>query len=133
MSLSELVFQLNTHETSSGTTFDAMLSDSGILEVSCSNNDEFPINIVKTETQLLAVTPLFSMNEIKTGQIHNLNEELLFISPVVPLSSLGRQGDNYILFGAMPLDSSFENIIHELEVQAENTLEVLQAIEPLLA
>ena len=32
----------------------------------------------------------------------------------------------------MALNTSFENIVHELEVQAENTLEVLEAIEELL-
>ncbi|MCI5144162.1 MAG: DUF2170 family protein, partial [Candidatus Electrothrix sp. AR3] len=54
------------------------------------------------------------------------------LSPAVPLSSIGLQGSTYILFGAMPLETSFENIVHELEVQAENTVEVLDAIESLL-
>jgi hypothetical protein len=33
----------------------------------------------------------------------------------------------------MALGTRFENIVHELEVQAENTIDVLEAIEPLLA
>jgi hypothetical protein len=102
------------------------------LEVICSNNEEFPINIVKTETQLLAITPLFSVAEVHPDKLHELNEELLFISPAIPLSSLGRQGETYILFGAMALNTSLKNIIHELEVQAENTLDVLEVVEPLL-
>lgn len=57
---------------------------------------------------------------------------MLQLSPAVPLSSLGVQGDVYILFGSMPLGSQFEIIAHELEVQAENTLDVLEAVEPLL-
>jgi len=51
------------------------------------------------------------------------------MSPAVPLSSLGLQGDMYILFGAMALSTSVENIVHELEVQAENTIEVLEEIQ----
>jgi len=132
MSLNELAFELNTHLSKENTRFDAVLADSGVLEVTCSNNEEFPINVVKTDTQLLAITPLFNLAEVRDDKRDELNEELLFISPAIPLSSLGRQGDTYILFGAMALNTSFENIVHELEVQAENTVDVLQVIEPLL-
>ena len=132
MSLNELAFKLNAHLTDEGTSFDAVLSDEGVLEVICSNNEEFPINIVKTETQLLAITPLFSVAEVQVDKLNELNEELLFISPAIPLSSVGRQGETYILFGAMALNTAFENIVHELEVQAENTVDVLQVVEPLL-
>lgn len=132
MSLNELAFKLNAHTTAEDTCFDAVLAESGVLEVICSNNEEFPINIVKTDTQLLAITPLFNVSEVKPDMVNELNEELLLISPAIPLSSIGRQGENYILFGAMALDTLFENIVHELEVQAENTVDVLQVIEPLL-
>jgi len=133
MSLNDLAFKLNSHITNEGTRFDAVLSEDGVLEVSCSNNEEFPINIVKTETQLLAITPLFSVAEVQADKLNELNEELLFISPAIPLSSIGRQADTYILFGAMALNTVFDNIVHELEIQAENTLDVLQVIEPLLS
>ena len=132
MSLNDLAFKLNSHVTNEGTRFDALLSENGVLEVICSNNEEFPINIVKTETQLLAITPLFNVAEVQTEKLNELNEELLFISPAIPLSSIGRQGETYILFGAMALNTVFDNIVHELEIQAENTLDVLQVIEPLL-
>ncbi|MEE8057689.1 MAG: DUF2170 family protein [Pseudomonadales bacterium] len=133
MSLNDLAFKLNAHMTDEGTRFDAVLSESGVLEVICSNNEEFPINIVKTDTQLLAITPLFTVAEVQADKLAELNQELLFISPAIPLSSIGRQGETYILFGAMALNTVFDNIVHELEVQAENTLDVLQVIEPLLA
>ena len=132
MSLNELAFKLNAHQTDEGTCFDAVLSDEGVLEVICSNNEEFPINIVKTETQLLAITPLFTVAEVQVNKLSELNEELLLISPAIPLSSIGRQGETYILFGSMAINTTLDNIIHELEVQAENTLDVLQVIEPLL-
>ena len=132
MSLSELAFKLNDHVTDEGTSFDAVLSEGGVLEVVCSSNDEFPINIVRTETQLLAITPLFDVREVQTDKLSELNEQLLFMSPAIPLSSIGREGSTYILFGSMALNTVFDNIVHELEVQAENTLEVLLVVEPLL-
>ena len=128
----DLVYRLNSHTTAEGTTFDAVMNDNGVLEVVCSNNDEFPIHLVQTDTQLLAVTPLFHISEVKANQVNELNTQLLHLSPAMPLSSAGLQGDQYILFGSMALNTYFENIVHELEVQAENTLELLEAVAPLL-
>lgn len=131
--LEGLAYSLNTATTEEGTTFDALLTEDGVLEVVCSNNDEFPIHIAKTEAQLLAVTPLFNVSEVQDGKTDELNTIMLQLSPAIPLSSIGLQEGNYILFGAMAVNTKFENIVHELEVQAENTLEVLDAIESLLA
>jgi uncharacterized protein YjfI (DUF2170 family) len=77
----------------------------------------------------LAVTQLFKVSDVKPEKIAALNVEMLQMSPAVPLSSIGLQGDMYILFGAMSLSTSVENIVHELEVQAENTIEVLEEIQ----
>jgi uncharacterized protein YjfI (DUF2170 family) len=133
ITLEELAFRLNDHITDEGTSFDALLMDNGVLEVVCSNNDEFPIHLALTETQLLAVTPLFNVDEVMPNEVDNLNKMLLQLAPAVPLSAFGRQDDTYILFGAIALGTSFEIIVHELEVQAENTIDVLDAIQSLLA
>lgn len=133
MTLDDLAFHLNDYSGEEGTTFDALVTERDILEVVCSNNDEFPIHITTTETQILSVTPLFTIAEVQPDKIDELNRTFLQLSPAVPLSSLGLQGDTYILFGAMALSTRFEVVAHELEVQAENTIEVLEAIEHLLA
>ena len=133
MTLDDLAFRLNSHVADEGTTFDAVVTDRDILEVVCSNNDEFPIHVTRTGTQILAVTPLFTTSEVLPGKLDELNLAFLRLSPAVPLSSLGLQEDTYILFGAMGLQTRFEVIAHELEVQAENTIDVLEAVEHLLA
>ena len=133
MILDDLAFRLNDFSGEEGTTFDALVTERGILEVVCSNNDEFPIHITTTETQLLSVTPLFSVAEVQPDKLDELNRTFLQLSPAVPLSSIGLQGDTYILFGSMALSTRFEVVAHELEVQAENTIDVLEAVEHLLA
>ena len=132
MTLDDLAFRLNDYVDEEGTTFDALVTERDILEVVCSNNDEFPIHLTMTETQILSVTPLFSLAEVLPNKGDELNEIFLRLSPAVPLSSIGLQGDTYILFGAMALSTRFEVVAHELEVQAENTIEVLEAVEHLL-
>lgn len=133
MTLDDLAYRLNDYEDEEGTTFDALVTERDILEVVCSNNDEFPIHVTMTDTQILSVTPLFNVGEVQPDKLDELNATLLRLSPAVPLSAIGLQGETYILFGAMALTTRFEVIAHELEVQAENTIEVLEAIEPLLA
>ena len=132
MTLDDLAFRLNEYSGDEGTTFDAFVTERGILEVVCSNDDEFPIHVTMTETQLLSVTPLFSTSEVQPDKHGELNDAFLRLSPAVPLSSIGLQGDTYILFGAMALSTRLEVIAHELEVQAENTIDVLEAVEHLL-
>ena len=132
MTLDELSYRLNGYTGDEGTTFDALVTDDGILEVVCSNNDEFPIHVTQTDTQLLSVTALFTQAEVQTGKINEVNEAFLRLSPAVPLSSIGLQGGTYILFGAMALSTRFEVIAHEFEVQAENTVDVLEVVEHLL-
>lgn len=133
MNLDDLAFRLNDYSGEEGTTFDALVTERDILEVVCSNNDEFPIHVTMTDTQILSVTPLFNIAEVAAGRQDELHATLLRLSPAVPLSAIGLQGDTYILFGAMALSTRFEVIAHELEVQAENTIDVLEAIEHLLA
>ena len=132
MTLDDFAFRLNDYVDDEGTTFDALVTENDILEVVCSNNDEFPIHVTMTDTQILSVTPLFSIAEVQPDKRDELNEVFLRLSPAVPLSSIGLQGDTYILFGAMALDTRFQVVAHELEVQAENTIDVLEAVEHLL-
>ena len=132
MTLDDLAFRLNDYSGDEGTTFDAIVTENDILEVVCSNNDEFPIHVTMTETQILSVTPLFGSGEVLPGKQDELNAAFLRLSPAVPLSAIGLQGETYILFGAMALSTRFEVVAHELEVQAENTIDVLEAVEHLL-
>lgn len=126
--LEDLAFELNKYISAEGTGFEALVHDNDVMEVVCSNNDEFPINVALTETQILSVTPLFNKSAIKGDKLIELNEMFLQLSPAIPLSSMAKQGDNYILFGAMAVNTTFENFAHELEVQAGNTIEVLDAV-----
>lgn len=127
--LENIAFKLNGHETNTGTTFVAEINEGGdTVTVTCSNNAEFPIILAQTDTQILSVCPLFNLADIDSSREHELNKILLQLSPVVPLSSFGYQGDSIILYGAMAVNTLFENLAHELEVQANNTLDVLESL-----
>lgn len=129
--LNELCLKLNQHETAEGNRFTAEVNDE-IIELTCSNADDFPIRLSVTNEQIIALSHLFSEEDIIAEELTNLNETLLRLSPMIPLSSFGKDGKLYFLFGAMPLATSFENLAHELEVQAENTVEALETFQELM-
>ncbi len=130
MKLEDLAFKLNTIESSSGARFAAEYSaDTDTLKVTCDINPEAMIFMVQSDEQIISVTPLFGLDEIEPEAKSELFETLLRISPVVPLSSIGLQENNCVLFGAMPVNTLFENIAHELECQADNYSDVLIALD----
>lgn len=129
MNLQNLAFKINSYRTAAGISFAANLIDDGeTMEVVCDVNTDATLFVVASEQQVLVVTPLFREADVKAGMLDELNKTLLTLSPIIPLSSIGLQEDSYILFGAMPIDTPFESIVHELEVQADNTNEVLAAL-----
>lgn len=132
--LEELSFQLNNHTSAADNSFDAITSAEGdTLEVTCSEAPDFPMYVSATDNQILSVTPLFKAESVKNGEIEKLNMTILNMGPVVPLSAIGLQGNTYVLYGAMAINTVFENIAHELEVQADNTNDVLEALQEFLA
>ena len=131
--LENIAFRLNGYETAAGSTFVAEMNEGGeTVTVTCSNNAEFPIILAQTDTQILSVCPLFTLDDVAEEDHAALNKILLQLSPVVPLSSFGYQGDSILLYGAMAVNTLFENLAHELEVQANNTLDVLESLTEFL-
>jgi len=129
MNLEDLAFKLNTFETSAGSRFAAeYLSETQTLKVNCDINPDAVIFVVVSEEQILSVTPLFSLGDVQEELKTQLFETLLRISPLIPLSSVGLQDDNCVLFGAMSVNTIFENIAHELECQADNYSDTLVAL-----
>ena len=129
--LNELCLKLNQHETAEGNRFNAEVKDE-IIELTCSNAEDFPIRLSVTNQQIIAISHLFSEDNIIPKELASLNDSLLRLSPVIPLSSFGKDGKLYFIFGAMPLATVFENLAHELEVQAENTVEALETFQELM-
>ncbi len=129
MNLEELAYHLNTYESDAGANFAAEYNEATeTLKVTCDLDPEAVIFVVGSEEQILSVTPLFQLSDVAPELHGELYQTLLQISPVIPLSSVGIQNDACILFGAMPVSTSFKDIAHELECQADNYNDVLDAL-----
>ena len=53
---------------------------------------------------------------------------LLEMNVPLPLSSFGKIGDRYVLFGALAAGASIADVVTELESLSDNTLEAVEAV-----
>lgn len=98
-----------------------------VLQVIINDREEFPIYITVDESQILCITHIWTEAEVKQEKREELLDALLTMNIPMPLSSFSKIGDQYILFGALSPGSSVDEILHEIEVLSDNTLEAIEA------
>jgi len=106
--------------------------DVDVLQVTISDYEEIPCYISVTDTQILCITYLINEAEIKSERRTEMMEEMLSLNIPMPLSAFARIGDRFVIFGALSINSSFDDICHEILTQCENSVEALTALEEFL-
>lgn len=128
--LREIANQINLKNTEADAVFTATIKEGGsTVLIENADNPEAIIIIVATDSQILSITPLFSISSVIAERVAELNKALLTISLPLALSSVGIQDDRYVLFGSMAINTSIENLLHEIEVQASNYDDVMDAVD----
>lgn len=131
MELNEISIKLASFETE-GVSFESFLianpGEQDVLQVIVDGNDELPIFVTQTEEQLLCISYLFAEDEVKANMRDELNETLLRLNVPIPLSAFAKIDDKYAIFGALSVNSSFDDIAHELVTLADNAIDALEAV-----
>lgn len=131
MDLNELSIKLASFETE-GVSFESFLianpGEQDVLQVIVEGNDELPIFVTQTQEQLLCISYLFGDDEVKPELRHELNETLLRLNVPIPLSAFAKIDNKYAIFGALSVNSSFDDITHELVTLADNAIDALEAV-----
>ena len=127
MDLKLLRETLNDFTSENGFRFSAVELDDAV-EIVVEDREEFPILVSSDDEQILCVTYLWDDAQVKPNGRTGLMATLLEMNVPLPLSSFGRIGDRYVLFGALVSSSSVEDVITELEVLSDNTLEAIESV-----
>lgn len=132
--LNELCSALNQDGASEEMAFtgEMVAGDVDVLQVTIQDREEFPIYVSIDESQILVITHLWRQSEVKQEKREALLDALLIMNLPMPLSAFSRIGEQYILFGALATSSSVEDIIHEIEVLSDNTLDAVEAVAEFL-
>ncbi|MGH1543090.1 MAG: DUF2170 family protein [Arenicella sp.] len=127
--LQEIAYQINTGNVAGGNVFSAVFNEAeGTVTVENSTTPDATVIVVATDTQILTITPLFEEDSVREELRAELNRGMLTISLPMALSSVGLQDNRYVLFGAMAIETTMANLIHEIEVQIDNYNDVLEAV-----
>ncbi|MBU2869678.1 DUF2170 family protein [Colwellia sp. E2M01] len=96
-----------------------------VLQISILGREELPIFVSVTEDQIICITYLWDVEEVKPDSLSAMHESMLEMNIPMPLSSFSKIGDKYVVFGALSINSSFDDVEHELAVLSNNAVEVI--------
>ena len=130
MDLQELSIKLASHDHE-GMGFESFLitGEQDVLQVTVEGTQELPIFVTVTQEQMLCISYLFDKDELKDGVTDELNATLLQLNVPMPLSSFAIIDNKYSIFGSLSVNSSFEDIAHELVTLADNAIDALETLE----
>ena len=103
-----------------------------VIQVSIEGREELPIFLTCSESQILCMCYLWMDDEVRPERRTELLETLLDLNPSVPLSSFGRVGDRYVLFGALSRDARVDDVAKDVAVLSDNALDALDALSEFL-
>lgn len=130
MDLNELALQL-TKQEADGASFESFFinrTGQDVLQVIVDGNDELPIYVTQTDEQIICICYLFEEHEVKSALQAELNDTLLRLNALMPLSSFAKIDNKVAIFGALSTNSTFEQISHEIVVLSGNAIDALEAV-----
>ena len=103
-----------------------------VMQIGIEGREELPIFLTTSDAQLLCLCYLWTDDEVLPERRNELLQTLLDLNPSVPLSSFGRVGDRFVVFGAMSRQSRLEDIAEEIAVLSDNAMDALDALSEFL-
>lgn len=103
-----------------------------VLQITIAEREELPIFVSVTDDQILCITYLWGEDEVKTETRSAMQESMLEMNIPMPLSAFSKIGDKYVIFGALSINSTFDDIEHELAVLSNNAIEVIDDMSEFL-
>lgn len=103
-----------------------------VVQVNIEGREELPIFLTCSDAQILCMCYLWADEEVLPSRRLELLETLLDLNPSVPLSSFGRVGSRYVLFGALARNASGEAISQDIAALSDNALDALEALSEFL-
>ena len=129
MNINKIATHLNqlADKTETGYSFDCALinGEIDVLQVDVVGREEIPVFISISDNQILCIAYLWDESEIKEGQKANMMETMLELNIPMPLSAFAKVEDKYVVFGALSINSSLEDIELEVVTLSDNSLEVI--------
>ena len=103
-----------------------------VAEIIINGRNELPVFLTMSDDQLLCICYLWSEDEVNHSTRTEMMEAMLDINIPMPLSSFAKIGDKYVVFGALSLKSSPEDVALELTTLSDNALDAITTMSEYL-
>lgn len=136
MNIHKIATHLNQldDKTETGFNFDCTPIDGDIdvLQVEIVGREEIPIFLSISDNQILCIAYLWGEDEIKKELKANMMEAMLEMNIPMPLSAFAKVENKYVVFGALSINSSLDDIELEIVTLSDNSLEVIGEMDSYL-
>ena len=134
MNTQDLALRFSELSHIQGFSFDGQLmpGDTDVLQITVGDYEEIPVYLSVTDTQVLCIAYLWHENEVIQDKRFEMMESMLEMNIPMPLSSFSKIGEQYVVFGALLADSSFEDVTQEVITLVENAVEAIEAMSDFL-
>lgn len=105
---------------------------SEVLQITVQDYEELPAFVSITDSQIMCITNLFLDEEVNPEARSLMLEEMLELNIPMPLSSFAKLDDRFVILGSMSINSSIEDICHEIIALTENAVEAIDALQDYL-
>ncbi|MDQ7074834.1 MAG: DUF2170 family protein [Gammaproteobacteria bacterium] len=133
--LANFAAELDGHLTEEGMKLSANMRDhdgAHVIQVEIEDREEFPIFISLDSEQLLCTCYLWHDNEVNNERRCDMLDAMTTLNLPMPLSSFGKVGDQYLIFGAMSAKPTLDDLIHEICVLSDNSLNAIETLQDYL-
>lgn len=103
-----------------------------VLQLSIEGRDELPVFVTGSESQILCMCFLWNEGEIKPEARTQMLETMLELNPSIPLSSFGKVGERYVMFGALGRYAGISEVAADVAAVSDNALDALGAMSDYL-
>lgn len=106
--------------------------DVEVLQIIVEDKEELPIFVSTSQEQILCIAYLFKKDEVKADHLDKINSEMLQTNINIPLSAFGLIDDQYVIYGSLSVNSSIDDVVHEIEVLSNNSIDAIEAMSEYL-
>lgn len=107
---------------------DFIEGDTNVIQLIIKDREEFPVYISLDDSQILCLSYLWKEQEVRQDKRADLLDALLTMNIPMPLSSFSKLGEQYIIFGALTVQTDIDTVLHEIKVLSDNTLDAIEAL-----
>lgn len=103
-----------------------------VLQILVEGREELPIFVSTSAEQIMCIAYLFKSDEVQSNKIDDMNKAMLSTNISMPLSSFALIDGQYVLYGSLSVNSSLDDIVHEIEVLSSNVIDAIETVSDYL-